>query len=188
MNRREAAEVLEELKKPGRFTILDTGGAYEALQMAIDALGADTNVGSKGDMIYRQDAIEAVKHAWAKGLEPSQYIEILPSAQPAPCEDCVSRKSVIRLLHSGYHSRSMIEEVEELPSAHQTLYGYDIEHLKLIANVLQKENLPPERVAEALMDIGRIVAIVTDEFEETLRKSVEQCMDFAVGEERRNDE
>lgn len=34
------------------------------------------------DCISRQDAIDAVKHAWAKGLEPSQYIEILPSAQP----------------------------------------------------------------------------------------------------------
>ena len=66
--------------------------------------------------------------------------------------------------------------IADLPSAHQTLYGYDIEHLKLIANVLKKENLPPERVADALMDIGRIVDIVRDEFEETLRKAVEQCM------------
>ena len=30
--------------------------------------------------ISREAAIEAVKHAWAKGLEPSQYIEILPAA------------------------------------------------------------------------------------------------------------
>lgn len=34
------------------------------------------------DLIYKQEAIEACKHAWAKGLEPSQYIEILPPAQP----------------------------------------------------------------------------------------------------------
>ena len=47
----------------------------------------DTNV---GDMISRQDAIDAVKHAWAKGLEPSQYIEDLPSVQPEiiRCRDC----------------------------------------------------------------------------------------------------
>lgn len=57
-----------------------------------------------------------------------------------------------------------------------TLYGYNIEHLDLIARMLQKENLPPERVAEVLMDIGRIVAIVRDEFEESLRKAVEQCI------------
>ena len=36
-----------------------------------------------GDYIRREAAIEAVKHAWAKGLEPSQYIEILPAADVA---------------------------------------------------------------------------------------------------------
>lgn len=66
--------------------------------------------------------------------------------------------------------------IESVPSAQPTLYGYNIEHLELIARVLQKENLPPERVAEALMDIGRVVAIVRDEFEESLRKAVEQCV------------
>ena len=34
--------------------------------------------------IKREEAIEAAKHAWAKGLEPSQYIEIIPSADVAP--------------------------------------------------------------------------------------------------------
>lgn len=34
------------------------------------------------DLIDRQAAIDAVKHAWAKGLEPSQYIEQLPAVQP----------------------------------------------------------------------------------------------------------
>lgn len=32
------------------------------------------------DYIKREDALSAVKHAWAKGLEPSQYIEIIPAA------------------------------------------------------------------------------------------------------------
>ncbi len=54
-----------------------------------------------------------------------------------------------------------------------TLYGYNIEHLVLIATILNKEGLPPERVTEALTDIGKIVAIVTEEFEESLRKAVE---------------
>ena len=36
------------------------------------------------DLISRQAAIDAAKHAWAKGLEPSQYIEIIPPAQPEP--------------------------------------------------------------------------------------------------------
>ena len=36
------------------------------------------------EYIERQEAIGAAKHAWAKGLEPSQYIEIIPSADVAP--------------------------------------------------------------------------------------------------------
>lgn len=66
-------------------------------------------------------------------------------------------------------------ELMRLPSAQFTLNGYDIRHLELIASVMQRENLPPERVTEALTDIGRIVEIITNEFEETLRKAVEQC-------------
>ena len=66
--------------------------------------------------------------------------------------------------------------IETVPSAQLTLHGYNIEHLELIARVLQKENLPPERVVEMLTDIGRIVAIVSDEFEESLRRAVEQCV------------
>ena len=63
-----------------------------------------------------------------------------------------------------------------LPSAQPTLYGYSIEHLALIAALLAKENLPPERVSDALNDIGRIIAIVREEYEEAMRKAVEQCM------------
>ena len=36
------------------------------------------------EYIERSAAIEAAKHAWAKGLEPSQYIEALPTADVAP--------------------------------------------------------------------------------------------------------
>ena len=45
------------------------------------------------EFIKRSTAIKAVKHAWAKGLEPSQYIEALPAADVAPvvrCKNCVT--------------------------------------------------------------------------------------------------
>lgn len=64
------------------------------------------------------------------------------------------------------------EQIRGLPSAQPTIYGYNVEHLKLIARILQKENVPPERVVEALTDIGRIVAIINDEFEEALRREL----------------
>ena len=52
------------------------------LQPTCNQLEKDICVPCK-DSISRQAAIDAVKHAWAKGLEPSQYIEELPSA-PEP--------------------------------------------------------------------------------------------------------
>ena len=36
------------------------------------------------EYIKRKEAIEAAKHAWAKDLEPSQYIEIIPVADVEP--------------------------------------------------------------------------------------------------------
>ena len=68
------------------------------------------------DTISRQMAIDAFEDTTYTKNEIRRRITELPSAQPKPCEDCVSRKSVIRLLHSGYHNKSMIEEVKELPS------------------------------------------------------------------------
>ena len=47
--------------------------------------------------IERSAAIKAAKHAWAKGLEPSQYIEALPAADVAPV---VHGEWLLR--HEGY--------------------------------------------------------------------------------------
>ena len=46
------------------------------------------------EYIKREEAIEAVKHAWAKGLKPSQYIEIIPAVDAVPvvrCRECKHR-------------------------------------------------------------------------------------------------
>lgn len=63
--------------------------------------------------------------------------------------------------------------VEKLPVVNQTLYGYRIAQLAIIATILNKEGLPPERVSEALTDVERIIAMVRDEFEEALTKIVQ---------------
>lgn len=43
------------------------------------------------EYIERGAAVKAAKHAWGKGLEPTQYIEIIPAADVVPvvrCKDC----------------------------------------------------------------------------------------------------
>ena len=91
--------------------------------------------------------------------------------------DLISRQAAIdALCHVDEYNGRSVEAIRNLPSAQLTLYGYNIEHLELIARILQKEDLPPERIVEALTDIGRIVEIVNGESEEALRKAVEQWM------------
>ena len=63
---------------------------------------------------------------------------------------------------------------EHLPSAQPTLYGYSIEHLALIARVMQKENVTPEQAIKCFKDIQRIVQMVLDEQQEMIRKAVEE--------------
>lgn len=40
------------------------------------------------EYIKREAALHAVRHAWGKGLEPAQYIEIIPTADVAPVVRC----------------------------------------------------------------------------------------------------
>ena len=100
------------------------------------------------------------------------------------CEDAISRQAAIDFIDAGHlcnpneprwSDNEVVNFLKSRPSTQPTLYGYDINHLMLIAEVLRKENLPPERVLDALSDIGRVIAIAEKEFEEMLRKAVEQC-------------
>ena len=70
------------------------------------------------EYIKREEAIEAVKHAWAKGLEPSQYIEIISAADVAPVrhgrwihtEEQLGWKDVDCMECSACHDSWIIEE------------------------------------------------------------------------------
>lgn len=68
------------------------------------------------------------------------------------------------------------ESIKTMPSAEPTLYGYRIEHLALIARVMQKENVTPEKAIECFKDVGRIVQMIMDEQKEAIKKAVEQWM------------
>ena len=127
----------------------------------------DTNVLSN-DTISRQAAVDALWKALYKYEDKTE--KQFQESEDLDVGDWIEHRIFVQNMNDIDR-----QTILNLPSAQPTLYGYDINHLMLIAEVLRKENLPPERVTEALMDIGRIVSIVRDEFEETLRKAVEQC-------------
>lgn len=77
-----------------------------------------------GDYIRREAAIEAVKHAWAKGLEPSQYIEILPAADVAEvvrCENCEFSRELTKT-----EKRIWLDECRACESPEASQDGYMI--------------------------------------------------------------
>lgn len=87
-------------------------------------------------------------------------------------DDLISRKAAINLfLDKGMITAAIY--VEDVPAVQPTLYGYKIEYLELIGMLLEKSNLSPERVTEILLDVGRIVEIVCDEFEKSLKNTME---------------
>ena len=125
-------------------------------------------IGESDVLISRQAAIDALKGLptwWADG---GGYYG---GAQPP----------MVALLDP----EDAVSAIENLPSAQpeqSTLYGYNIEHLAQIAILLREENLPPERVSEALTDVDRIIAMVRSEFEEQLRKTIEHLNTTMKGE------
>lgn len=64
------------------------------------------------EYIERSAAIEAAKHAWAKGLEPSQYIEILPAVDAevvVRCKDCYQSVVIGDVLYCTYWGKNTDE-------------------------------------------------------------------------------
>lgn len=64
MTNEKAIDLLRRMQEPEAYEPQITEEAYEALELAIKALGTDTNVGTT-DAISRQAAIDALrKKAW----------------------------------------------------------------------------------------------------------------------------
>ena len=99
-------------------------------------------------------------------------------------DDLISRQAAIKAIedlpncYNGfsdtYDKSCIIGVLEELPSAQPTLYGYSIEHLALIARVMQKENVTPEKAIECFKDIQRMVQMIIDEQQEMIKRAVEK--------------
>ena len=96
MTNEKAIDLLRRMQEPEAYEPQITEEAFEALELAIRALGTDTNVGTKdvpdinvGDMISRQAAIDLLKQMrkdgdmvpW-EGKNVFARIRELPTIQP----------------------------------------------------------------------------------------------------------
>ena len=63
-----------------------------------------------------------------------------------------------------------------LPPAQPTLYGYSIDHLALIADVMKKEGVSPEEAERFFKDTQRIYQMLVDEIQKQVEGMVESCV------------
>lgn len=80
MTNEEAVKILRRIQDPEAWEPQITRAAFEALDMAIEALDRQQAAGS-GDLISRQEAIEVAKAHWYKP-DIAGELEKLPSAGP----------------------------------------------------------------------------------------------------------
>ena len=80
MTNEEAVKIMRRIQDPEAWEPQITRAAFEALDMAIEALGRQQAAGS-GDLISRQEAIEVAKAHWYKP-DIAGELEKLPSAGP----------------------------------------------------------------------------------------------------------
>ena len=73
-----------------------------------------------------------------------------------------------------YGVETAIEIINKQPTVEPTLYGYKIEHLALIARVMQKEGVTPERAVQIFKDVQTIALKVIDEINGIIERTFEQ--------------
>lgn len=67
-----------------------------------------------------------------------------------------------------------LEVIERQPTVEPTLYGYKIEHLALIASVMQKDGITPERAVQMFGDAQAVAKMVIDEMNGIVKRTFEQ--------------
>ena len=82
----------------------------------------------------------------------------------------------------GIPQDELIYAIGSAPTIEPTLYGYNVEHLALIAAVMAKENVTPEKAVETFRNIGGILQMIMDEQKEIIQKAVEQMMERSEDE------
>lgn len=65
-----------------------------------------------------------------------------------------------------------INAVQDLSPEQPSLYGYDIAHLAVIAAVMEKEGVTPEKAVQIFSDIQAVCQMVIDEIQERVAKAI----------------
>ena len=93
-------------------------------------------------------------------------------------------------LRSWFENHSVYDEftvgyimglIDEQPTVEPTLYGYKIEHLALIARVMEKDGVTPERAVQTFKDVQTIALKLIDEISGAVERAFEQAIETRGG-------
>lgn len=114
------------------------------------------------EYIEREAAIAAAKHAWSKGLEPSQYIEVIPAADVVPLRhgqwipvtesDLVHRKEILdkldkwmctvkRNLCPGLMKTTILDTLAHVTEDIQAMKSISPEQVMVECNIYDQEHI-----------------------------------------------
>lgn len=82
------------------------------------------------------------------------------------------------------------QAISGTPTVEPTLYGYKVEHLALIARVMQKDGVTPEEAVQIFKSVQTIALKVINEIDDAVKRAFEQAMETGNGEDgqRRKEE
>ena len=66
--------------------------------------------------------------------------------------------------------------IEAQPTIEPTLYGYNIDHLSLIAKVMEEKGITADKAAEIFVDARAVVQMVLDEQKKAIDAKVKRWM------------
>ena len=72
--------------------------------------------------------------------------------------------------------------IENIQPVH--IDGYNIEHLMMIAAVMEKEGVSPEKAVHAFADIGRMADIIAKDFQQTLHNALDNYFNVCEDSKR----
>ena len=97
-------------------------------------------------------------------------------------DDTISRAAAVKTVKKHYRGidNDLLEviayEMEELPSAQPTLYGYDIKHLAFVATIMAKKGVSPEEAVTIFRDVNRVIEMMLEDMKEMQENALKQTL------------
>lgn len=90
----------------------------------------------------------------------------------------ISLNGMMAISPTGYiHGETVADMINDAPTVEPTLYGYKVEHLALIARVMEEDGVTPETAVQTFKSVQTIALKVIDEIDGAVKRAFEQAIE-----------